>query len=101
MAKIKTVKELKDEAERFLSDAKKQHALLLKKAQEVEEKALLELAKKSIEFLTGAITENELRTIAVELKLIENSILEKETPELPSSVKKENAQASGKYSENV
>ena len=90
MAKIKTAKELKQEADKFLSDAKKQHAVLLKKAQELEDKKLVELGQSCIQFLKGEITQSELMNFATELELIENSDETKEEEISKSKPKKEN-----------
>ncbi|MFA6195243.1 MAG: hypothetical protein WC656_01210 [Sulfurimonas sp.] len=79
MAKAKTARELKEEASKVISDAKKQHASLLKKAYELEEKKYVELGKKCVEFLNGKITENDLRSVAAVSDLIEKITQKSET----------------------
>ena len=70
MAKVKTAKEIKEEASRVMSDAKKQHRELMKKAAELEEKKYVELGKKCVEFLKGNATQSDLKTMAVNSDLL-------------------------------
>ncbi len=71
MAKAKTAKEIKEEASRVMSDAKKAHRELMKKALDMEEKKYSELGKKCVEFLKGKVTQSDLKTIAVNSDLLE------------------------------
>lgn len=73
MAKIKTAQELKEEANKFMENAKKQHALMLRRATEVESKKYIELGKQCVGFLNGEITEVDLRSFALLAGIVKNS----------------------------
>jgi len=76
MAKIKTAKELKDEAKKVLLDAKKKHQTIIKEANILEAKLYSDIGKAYIDFIEGKITHERLKTIVKLSELLENSTLD-------------------------
>ncbi len=71
MAKIKTPKDLLEEAKNVMAEARKKQAALMQEARELEEKKFAELGRKCIEFLESKITKEALGTFAKQNALIE------------------------------
>lgn len=65
MAKVKTADDLEREAQEVLKKARKEQQALLQKAKKLREEKYIEIGKKSVEFIKGDVTKEQLETFIV------------------------------------
>lgn len=82
MAKKKTPQDLIEEAKKIMMDARRKQASLIQEAKDLENKKLIELGKKCVEFLSETITKDELIVQAKKLELFEDVSSSKEVEEV-------------------